>query len=109
MAANYNETRIYNIPFETVIYKLDYLPAYLKYQMTAKQQINMGMAYSFSHGISFTSWGESITINVFSLQQGTQISIWSECSFPTQLIDWGKNRSNVDEIFNYIASPMYYQ
>ena len=48
--------------------------------------------YIASLSMNALSWGEKITI---SLVRPDFLSIESKCSFPFQLFDWGKNRSNV--------------
>jgi hypothetical protein len=42
--------------------------------------------------MSLVSWGETLTV---SLVAG-QITVRSVCSWPLQIIDWGKNRQNVE-------------
>ena len=43
-------------------------------------------------GFSFRSWGENVSVHVDDT--GT-VQVTSECSMPTQLVDYGKNKSNV--------------
>lgn len=45
------------------------------------------------------SWGEKITIQV---EEGA-ITVKSECVYPLQLIDWGKNKKNVKRFFEKIS------
>ncbi|MEY2341968.1 hypothetical protein AB4090_07635 [Acidithiobacillus sp. IBUN Pt1247-S3] len=47
---------------------------------------------TFRVGLNLLSWGERVTIQV---NNGT-ITIRSECRFPLQIFDWGKNRANND-------------
>src|SRR5262245_36074271 len=49
--------------------------------------------YSASTGVSFWSWGEGVTIEL-GPDEG-EMFVRSQCSFPTQCIDWGRNASNV--------------
>lgn len=44
---------------------------------------------------SLWSWGENITIEVD--EDGTT-HIKSECKLPTQIIDWGNNKKNVNKL-----------
>ena len=44
--------------------------------------------------LTMRSWGERVRVTI---EEGS-IRIESWCSFPTQVIDWGKNRQNVDLI-----------
>ena len=43
-------------------------------------------------GVNWRSWGERITVE----SAPKSIRIVSECSFPLQIIDWGKNFQNVE-------------
>ena len=47
---------------------------------------------AISTPMSLWGWGEEVTIFV----EGTSIRVKSECILPLQVIDWGRNRSNVD-------------
>ena len=63
-----------------------------------------GLWFYFDHGISMSSWGETITIGLTPLQPGmTRVDITSKCDMPTQIIDWGKNSNNVNAISVYIS------
>ena len=53
-----------------------------------------------------SSWGENITVTLTGYSNGTHIRIYSECSMPTQLIDWGENEKNVKELFKYFEYQM---
>lgn len=46
-------------------------------------------------GTSFFSWGERIVIEKLSQ---SMLSITSECKLVTQIIDWGKNKRNVEKV-----------
>ena len=61
--------------------------------------------YRIHHGVTFTSWGEKITVTLTPVDDNmTQVSILSECGMPTQVIDWGKNRQVVNNIYKYLES-----
>jgi len=49
----------------------------------------------------FWSVGERLVVEVES--DGT-VTVRSECLMPTQMLDWGRNRRNVNAVFQYIAS-----
>lgn len=53
-----------------------------------------------STSMNLRSWGEKVLINVL---QDNSISITSKCALPTQCLDWGKNKANVDK---FIAEIM---
>tara|TARA_B100001996_G_scaffold382880_1_gene376111 strand:+ start:2901 stop:3176 length:276 start_codon:yes stop_codon:yes gene_type:complete len=44
--------------------------------------------------ISLLSWGEKIEIH----KQNDGYLVVSSCAMPLQIVDWGKNSSNVDKI-----------
>ncbi len=44
------------------------------------------------------SWGENVEAWISQGPEGAAIQLRSECSLPTQVIDWGKNRKNVERI-----------
>ena len=49
--------------------------------------------------MSLMSWGENVEAWISHGPRGASVRLRSECAFPTQVIDWGKNRKNVDRIF----------
>ena len=53
--------------------------------------------------MSVRSWGEDITVTVGT--DGTA-EIMSECRFPTQILDWGKNRANVTQLLSTLRSTL---
>lgn len=49
--------------------------------------------------MSLTSWGEKITLSFFDpLDGGTRVIAESQSALATTLIDYGKNRKNVEQI-----------
>jgi membrane protease subunit (stomatin/prohibitin family) len=57
--------------------------------------------------MSWVSYGEKITITLTPLAATTiLVQIHSECGMPTQVIDWGKNRSVVTNIYNQLMSSL---
>ncbi|PCC18897.1 hypothetical protein [Brevibacterium aurantiacum] len=60
---------------------------------------------SASVNVSWRSWGENLTVNVDEVPGGTVVRIRSECAFPLQIIDWGKNRDNVSQIKRGLEPP----
>ena len=46
---------------------------------------------------NFFSWGENIVIEI--LEDDETVRMKSSCKMPTQCIDWGKNKRNVNEFF----------
>ena len=49
---------------------------------------------SFEVGASFWSWGEKVSVS----RKNESIIVRSECSYPFQHFDWGKNRKNVSAL-----------
>lgn len=45
--------------------------------------------------VSMRSWGEMIMVYLSEVSGQTVAEIESRCKFPWQVIDWGKNKSNV--------------
>jgi hypothetical protein len=52
-----------------------------------------------SMGFSFWSYGEDLTVEVFD---DGEVTVRSECSFPLQWIDWGKNARNCRRLLDAI-------
>lgn len=44
------------------------------------------------------SWGENVLATIRYGPRGAVLTLRSECALPTQVIDWGKNRQNVELI-----------
>lgn len=51
-----------------------------------------------STGIGAFSWGEKLLVHLSRVPDGTEVMVRSECAFPLQLVDYGKNRKNVEQI-----------
>lgn len=69
------------------------------------KQVSTGgsLWFYFDHGVTLTSWGETITIGLTPVQPGMiRVDIESKCDMPTQIIDWGQNKDNVTMICMYI-------
>lgn len=47
---------------------------------------------------SMSSWGERIQVWVKPESLGTQVTVESRCRLGTQVIDWGRNRRNVNRL-----------
>jgi hypothetical protein len=58
-----------------------------------------------STGVGMMSWGEKITVQITEAAGGSGVRIHSECSFPLQLIDYGKNKKNVQYVVDGLAAP----
>ena len=52
-----------------------------------------------SMGFSLWSYGEDLTVEV---SDDGEVTVTSECSFPLQLVDWGKNSRNCRRLLDAI-------
>lgn len=59
-----------------------------------------------SINVNLLSWGENITVSVGQHPQGSVVHILSECAFPLQLIDFGRNKKNVRRIAQGLEIPV---
>lgn len=76
----------------------------LNFELKSENVTPTGVWYRFHHGVTFTSWGEKITITLSeTAPSNVRIDVHSECGMPTQIIDWGKNKQNISAIFEYIS------
>jgi hypothetical protein len=79
-----------------------YIKSKLNIEEVSKKCIILGWTISVSTSerimaktsISLMSWGEKIEIH----KQDEGYMVISECAMPIQIIDWGKNSSNVNKI-----------
>lgn len=55
--------------------------------------------HSIKTGINLYTWGEKITI----LKDSKNFQIISKCTFPLQIVAWGKNKRNVKKVKNQLA------
>lgn len=69
------------------------------YALSGAQPVPVGPGMMrASVGASLWSWGEDVTLRFATGPAGTSVHIRSECKFPLQLIDWGRNKKNVEHI-----------
>ena len=112
MAADYFETRTYPIPTKIVADAI-VAPAFagaMQFRFVNTIPGAMGYTYRYLHGVTLLSWGEEIDITLTPAgDNGTQIKIRSTCSMAMQLIDWGKNKANVQAIWKYIENNLLAQ
>ena len=53
---------------------------------------------------SLKSMGEDLTIQMEKKEEGTLIAIHSQCNYPGQKFDWGKNEKNVKRITDILPT-----
>ncbi len=113
MAANYNESRPFNttVPVMSALIKDLAFGQAMNLKLEAENANGTSVWYQFSHGVSMTSWGEKVTVMLTPIAADRlRVDIYSECCMPTQIIDWGKNKKNVNKILQYITSYLpHYQ
>lgn len=54
-------------------------------------------------GFSFRSWGENISVHV---DDAGTVQVTSECLMPTQFVDYGKNKSNVNRFLAGLSARL---
>ena len=111
MAAKYQNIYTMNVSIQQLrnIILSDAFASSLHIGLKSENPTQTGVWFRFHHGTSFTSWGEKITITLQPLSaDSTQVTIHSECGMPTQVVDWGKNKQIVGNIYNYLASNLSY-
>lgn len=106
MAAKFQDTKSYPLPIQCFVLEMRSQPIrdFMKIKWVGEELLpNGALHYQYQHGMGMASWGE--TIDIWLTAQGernTQVDIKSECYLPTQIMDWGKNRENVVNIFMYL-------
>ena len=53
---------------------------------------------------SLKSMGEDLSIQMEKKEEGTLIAIHSQCNYPGQKFDWGKNEKNVTRIIDALSA-----
>lgn len=105
MAAQYGQNYSINASMEQIINILRSpgFSAPLNITLKSENPSPTGVWFRFHHGMSWVSYGEKITITLTPLSAtNVLVQIHSECGMPTQVIDWGKNRSVVNNIYNQL-------
>lgn len=107
MAANAQGAKVYNQSLDYFVQMFRVIETGgISMSLRSETPMPYGVQFVLHHGVSFTSWGETITVSLSDQGGATNVSIYSECSLPTQIIDMGKNRQNVDTIFSYLERGM---
>jgi hypothetical protein len=70
----------------------------LKYRIL-EQDVKNGFITARSR-LNIWSWTEKVIVNI---DDCGHVRVESKCTLPTQVVDWGKNRRNVEKIFGLIA------
>lgn len=109
MAANYQQTYKMDVgmqQLQNAIRSKEFADQ-LRLELKSENPSPNGVWYRFHHGVTFSSWGEKITVTLTPLGNATtQVHIHSECGMPTQVIDWGKNKQVVHNIYEQLAATV---
>ncbi len=74
----------------------------LNYKIIKEDKTNLIIEYKVP--ISFKSWGEKVKIQIFDNKDGTSIvEISSRPIFFLTLLDYGKNRQNINQVKNLLS------
>ena len=107
MAAKNREVRQYQANINFLVGALRNIPySGLGYTFVGETPYGNGVMIKLSHSVSFSSWGENITILLTPVGEQTSVDITSECAMPTQIVDWGKNKENVFKVFGYLQNQL---
>ncbi len=102
MGAKAENQKIYPVSIEYFAAKTRAIGASgLNLSLKSENPMPDGVWFRILHGMSAASYGEKITVTLKALPGQTSVHIHSECGLPTQLVDYGKNRKNVEAIFAY--------
>lgn len=107
MAANYQQTYVINANLRALcdVIRSQGFADQLKIVIVSEVPWQTGTWYELSHGLSWSSWGETINIGLTPMgANATQVRIHSKCDMPTQIIDWGKNRQIVESIYQHLET-----
>ncbi len=107
MAASYTGQCFYPVPIDYFVQKArGVAQAGLKLRYALETPIQNGLFIRMSKGTTLASWGENVQITLICAPNGTQVNIYSECAMPTQIIDMGANKKNVEGLFKYFEQGM---
>lgn len=98
MAAKFEKSKNYDLDKMQLIEKVKIALEKCKFNIKSIDE-NSGIIHAKSK-LSFWSWIEKIDIKI---GDNGSVSMKSECSLPTQIIDWGKNKRNVKKFFNALG------
>ncbi len=108
MAANSNRTIFINsdINYVAGVLRNFHFQNYTNFRFKSEvPSYNNGVSFRFTNSVSLTSWGEEIIITITPDNSGAlRVDISSECSMPTQIIDWGKNKENLNKVVGYLQN-----
>lgn len=98
MATKFEKSKKYSLDKAQLIEKVQIALEKCKFIINNIDEGN-GKIYAKSK-LSLWSWTEKIDVTV---EDNGNVTMKSECSLPTQIIDWGKNKRNVNKFFNTLG------
>ncbi len=98
MAAKFKHTETYPLAKAELLEQVKRALAHCKFKITEIGE-DEGVIHAKS-AVNFWSWREKIEVNI---DADGSVSMKSECVLPTQVVDWGKNKKNVQQFFAYLG------
>jgi hypothetical protein len=98
MAASAEDSEVFDAPFDDIADAID--AALDDIGASSVQWSRSGRSVTASKGINFWSWGENLTVEV---SRSGEVWVRSECAFPLQIVDWGKNGRNCRALLDAVA------
>lgn len=105
MGTQATSSRIYNLNINVLAAELRSrrFTDVLRVSLKSENPMPGGCWFRFHHGMTFTSYGERITVTLNAINENTtMVEIHSEAAVPTQLIDFGINNRNISAIFQHL-------
>lgn len=104
IARRYECTEDISLSPQEVDARMCNLSAYgVYFDLVGRNVLADGFEYSLQANIGCCSWGECIYVGCFRTGGGSRLNIFSKCAMPVQLLDWGKNRRNVNALRKVFA------
>ena len=107
MAAKHQQSRNINVNIQQLsnVIRSSSFSNQLNLKWVSENPAPSGVWFWFHHGMSFSSYGEKVIITLTPISNAaTKVDIHSECSVPTQIVDWGKNKQVVNSIYDFLLS-----
>lgn len=105
MAANASRLIVLNHPFERVMDVIEMAIYKIGFSVSGIDKI--GGFVTAKKGMDMWSWGFNLNLQVFRMENGVQIQARSECSLPTQIVDYGKNKKNLEKLEQELNMLLY--
>lgn len=98
MAAKFESSKDYNLAKAELIDQVKIALEKCKFKIVSVDE-SSGKIYAKSK-INFWSFSEKIDVKI---EDNGSVTMRSECYLPTQIVDWGKNRENVEKFFKVLG------